>query len=235
MSLNKTQLDALIDRNCKSNTVSYPVADKTADENLALDYIYSKIFEVDGIWQFDDSNHTDSPIVTSDLVAGTRKYNFTSDSSGNLLIDIFKVMVKDSSGIYYEIFPVDVQSQSAMQSFYDGNDKQGLPTRYDKTGNGIFLDLIPSYNSVAGLKIYINREGSYFTAGDTTKKAGFAGLYHEYLALRPSYQYAYRNSLPNVILLRDEMLKMEEQIMSHYQKRNKDEKKIIRPRYRSPQ
>ena len=234
MSLNKTQLDALIDRNCKSNTVSYPVADKTADENLALDYIYSKIFEVDGIWQFDDSNHTDYPIITTNLVQGQRDYSFVSDENGNLILDIFKVMVKDVSGIYYEIYPVDVQSQSGTEGFYDGENTQSTPFRYDKTANGIFLDSVPSYDSASGLKIYINREGSYFTEQDTTKKAGFAGLYHEYLALRPSYQYAYRNSLPNVALLRDEMLKMEEQILNHYQKRSRDEKKIIRPVYRSP-
>lgn len=229
MSLNKTQIDALIDRNCKSNSVSYSTADKTADENLAIDFVYATIFAAGGTWQFDDSNHTDYPIITTNLVSSQRDYAFTTDENGNLILDIYKVMVKDSSGIYHEIDPVDVQSEADMDSFYDGQNVTGTPTRYDKTANGIFLDKIPSYNSTDGLKIYINREGSHFLTTDTTKMPGFAGLYHEYVALRPSYQYAYRNGLPNTLLLQNEMITMERKIEEHYGKRERDIKRRLVP------
>ena len=227
MSINKLQIDALIDRNCKSNPQSYPIADKTIDENLALDFIYATIFSSAGKWQFDDSNHQDFPIITTNLVANQRDYSFVADQQGNLILEIFKVMIKGENGIYYEIKPVDQQSDKGMESFYSGLNATGMPSRYDKTANGIFLDCIPSYNSFGGIKIFISREGSYFLVTDTTKKPGFAGLFHEYLALRPSYQYAYRNSLSNVALLREEMLKMEANIKKHYSDRSKDEQLII--------
>jgi hypothetical protein len=97
-----------------------------------------------------------------------------------------------------------------------------------KNANGIFLDPIPNYNRTGGIKVYISREGSYFTTSDTTKKPGFAGLFHEYLALRPSYQYAFRNSLDNRNILKAEMQEMEMAIMEYYKLREKDVKKTMR-------
>jgi hypothetical protein len=230
MSLNFTQIQALIDRNCKSSSVSYTVADKTADINLALDKALSIIFTSSGKWQFDDSNQTDYPFITTDLTANKRDYTFTTDGSGNLILDIYKVMVKDpTSGYFFEILPVDQQSDEYTQGFWSGQNSTGTPYRYDKTANGIFLDALPGYTSSGGLKVFINREGSYFTTSDTTKKPGFAGLFHEYLALRPSYMYAYRNSLPNANLLQNEMLLMEAAMKNYYSDRGKDENPKITP------
>lgn len=222
MSLTFTQITALIDRNCKSNTTSYSLADKTADINLALDSVWARIFRAGGTWQYDDSNQTDYPIITTNLVAGQRDYAFVTDEQGNLILDIYKVVIAQPDGTYKEIFPVDIQSEKDTAGFYDGNDTQGTPTQYDKTANAIFLNDIPSYSSTNGLKVYINREGSYFTTSDTTKKAGFAGSFHEYLAVRPSYQYAYRNSLKNATALFNEMLRLENAIDTYYGFRQRD-------------
>jgi hypothetical protein len=225
MSANFNNIVSLINSNTKANSSSYPIAEKVIDINLALDKVWDIILPNMGTWQLDDSNQTDYPIITTDLVSGQRDYSFVTDEQGNLILDIYKVMIADENGVYSEIFPVDVQSQSETSGFYDGQNKTGKPSRYDKTANGIFLDLIPSYNYTNGLKIYINREASYFTVADTTKKPGFAGIYHEYLALRPSYQYAYRNNLANVQRLENEMVKMRQAIIDYYGTREKDVKK----------
>ena len=227
MSLTKTQIDALIDRNCKTNSVSYEIADKTADENLALDYIYAKIFAVGGTWQFDDSNHTDNPSIKTNLNAGQRQYTFTTDEQGNLVLEIFKVMVMNQNDVYEEVYPVDKELGEGMESFFDGRNIQGSVYRYNKIANGIELDQIPSYSKVKGIKIFINREASYFLSSDTTKKPGFAGIFHEYIALRPSYQYAYRNDLKNAAALEKEMYKFEDMISKHYRDRAKDEELVL--------
>ena len=219
----------MIDETVSSNSVSYPIEQKTRDINLALDKVFSLIFEVGGTWQFDDSNHTDYPIITTNIVSGQRDYSFTVDGSGNLVLDIYKVMVADSNGIFFEVFPTDQQGNTPL-SMTDGQNTQGSVLTYDKTGNGIFLDLIPNYNRTGGLKVWINRTGSYFTTSDTTKKPGFAGLFHEYLVLRPSYQYAYRKGLSNVNILKNEMLEMENAIMEHYKSRERDVTKTLRGR-----
>ena len=225
---NNAGIVQLIDSNIKTNRVSYSLKDITRDVNLALDYIYATIFDCGGTWQFDDSNHTDYPIITTSLASGTRDYPFVLDEQGNFILDIYRVMVKDQAGIYHEIYPVDMQSETDMQSFYNGINTTGVPTRYDKTANGILLDVIPSYNSSEGLKVFINRSGSYFSSTDTTKKPGFSALFHEYLALRPSYQYAFRNSLKNAGAIQNEMLLMEEKIKKHYGKRERDIKRQLK-------
>lgn len=229
MSLTFSQILSNIDRNCKSTTSSYSLADKTADINLALDFVWATIFKAGGTWQYDDSNQSDYPIITTNLVAGQRDYAFVTDEQGNLILDIYKVLIAQPNGTFKEITPVDVQSEKDVVGFYDGRDIQGTPNKYDKTANAIFLDAIPSYTITNGLKVYINREGSYFTTADTTKKAGFAGLFHEFLALRPSYQYAYRNSLPNRDVLLAEMLRMEQAIKDYYGNRQRDVRKKMSP------
>ena len=217
-----------------ADTTRYPLAEVVRDVNSALDKVFSLIFKSDGRWQFDDSNQTDYPIITTNLVSGQRDYSFSTDQTGNLILDIYKVQVKVSaSGPYRDIYPVDqqrftlqgdnnIQAGVAPTTMTDGNNGGGVPTCYDKTGNGIFLDLIPNYNATAGLRVFINREGSYFSASDTTKKPGFAGLFHEYLALRPAYQFAYRKGLQNMNSLHDEMLRMEMEIIKYYGNREKD-------------
>lgn len=222
-----------IERNCGFNDGgisgnSTLLAQFTGDINAALDEVLSLIFEVGGTWQFDDSNHsTNYPIITTDIVSGQRDYSFISDGSGNLILEIYKVFVADVNGLFKEILPVDVAA-GAPANYYDGQNTQGDPISYDKLGNGIFLDPIPNYNRTAGLKLYINREASYFSTSDTTKKAGFAGLFHEYLALRPSYYYCFRNQVPVYRQLREEMENMKQAIMDYYKSREKDVVKTLR-------
>lgn len=224
---NKKGIVETIDRNCKSNSVSYLLVDKAADVNLALDKAFSLIFQASGRWQFDDSNHTKYPTISTNLASGQRDYSFTTDEQGNLILDIYKVMIKGEDGFYHEIRPVDTQSDEGTESLYDGVNSTGTPYRYDKTANGIFLDPLPSYSATLGVKVFINREGSYFTASDTTKTPGFAGLFHEYLALRPSYFYAMRNGLSNAVALQNEMLQMEKDMKKHYRDRSRDEQFVI--------
>jgi len=245
MSLNALQLVTLIDDNCGTTSTSYPTAKKVVDINLALDKFMSIALPASGIWHLDDSNHTDYPILTTNLVSGQRDYSFTVDENDNLILEIYRVMVADEDGVFYDITQID-QNQSNAQSLsmVDGQDTEGAITKYNKTANGIFLDAIPNYSKTGGLKVFIDREASYFTALDTfytTKKPGFAGILHEYLAIRPSYYFALRKGLKNATALGNELLKYEGDerlgipgsIGEFYSKRNKDQKNQIIPKYRS--
>ena len=221
------------------------LAQFTDDVNSALDKVLSIIFQSDGTWQFDDSGHTDYPIITTDLVSGQRDYSFVSDENGNLILDIYKVLIKTPEGVFNDMDSVDVQTDASRQNtergsgrtgltndlspFYDGRDAGGTPYRYDKTANAIFLDPIPDYNSTGGLKIYINREGSYFSTSDTTKKPGFAGLFHKYLIIEPSANYAAINTLSNAVALNNQRIEMEKAIEEYYSKRNQDVQKRFIP------
>lgn len=201
--------------------------------NRALDQALTLIFVADGTWQFDDSNHTDYPIITTNLVANQRDYAFTSDENGNLILEIAKVLVKDSGGEYRELTSKDAQSDRDTKGYWDGNESTGSPQSYDKTANSIFLDPVPPANVTNGLKIYISREGSYFSTSDTTKKPGFAGIFHDYLVVRPAFDYAIENSFANAGGLQIRVQEMEQKMGEYYSRRNQDEPKRMMANYQN--
>lgn len=238
-STNKSGIVDLIYSLTGADTSSYPLTEVVRDVNLALDRAWSLILPASGTWTLDDSNQSDYPIITTNIVSGQRDYSFVTDESGNLILDVYKVQVKTPNGNYKEIWPVSQHKQSDYptgdlniragvppSTFTDGLNTQGIPSCYDKTANGIFLDLIPNYNSTDGLRVYINREPSYFLTSDTTKKPGFAGIFHEYLALRPAFQYSVRKNLQQAVGIQSQMLLMERELVAYYGKRQKD----VRPR-----
>lgn len=167
----------------------------TADVNVAMDDFVALAIRSSGTWQFDDSNQSDYPIITTDLKAGQRDYTFTTDGSGNLILEIYRVFIKNQAGVYQEVYPIDAQSDANTQSLTDGRETQGTPYRYDKTANGFFVDPVPSYDSTAGVKAYINREATYFASIDTTKKPGVPGIFHKYFYLKAAYAYAARKGM----------------------------------------
>ncbi len=197
--------------------------------NLGLDDAWSVILQSTGKWHMDDSNFSDYPMITTNLVSGQRDYSFVSDGSGNIILEIYRVMVADPSGTYHEIYPVDqfqtTEKTASLENtdpMYNGLNASGTPTRYSKTGNGIFLDVIPNYNGVNGLKVFIDREASYFTSSDTTKKAGFAGIFHQYLAVFASEFYAGIKTLTNLKKLTADKIQMRRDIQEYYARRDKD-------------
>lgn len=191
--------------------------------NLGLAEAWAIIFGSNNTWQWDDTNHTaDYPIITTNIVSGQRDYAFLTDNTGNLILDIYRVMRKNNDGVYEEIFPVDVQSDPQTEEFYDGLDVGGIPDKYDKTANGIFLSPIPNYNSTDGLKVYINREGSFFASTDTSKKPGFAGIFHEYPVLCAKYKYAVANGMANKNDFYEQKQIMAAQMKKYYARRDRD-------------
>lgn len=233
----------LIDSNCGTNSTSYTLKDKARDVNLAALRLQMLAIQAEGRFQVDDINHTKDPALTADLISGQRDYHFTKDEQSNYILDIYKVMVKDNAGIWQELKQIDQQSPTSgmnpLWGMLSGQDIGGTPDKYDKSWNGIFLEPVPNYSwrtaneGEQGLKLWVNREHSYFVSTDTTKVLGFGHAFHEYLALRPSYMYAYRKGLANKKDLQLEVIRMEDEIEEYFSKRAKDEPTKIIPVYRS--
>lgn len=227
MSLTFSDIASIIDDNVGTNSTSFSLASKARYVNLGIDNLLLMLFGegAGGKWQLDDCNHSHYPIITTDLVASQRDYAFTTDEDSSLILDIYKVQVKDASGVYHDLIPVDIQGSDAPTTMTDGQDSTGTPTHYDKTGNGIFLDLIPSYSSTNGLRIFINREAHYFLSTDTTQKWGYTGIWHEYLVLYASYQWARAKTLNNREVLKRDLTEMEDKIRKHAGTRERDVKR----------
>jgi hypothetical protein len=193
--------------------------------NSALDDAFAIALKSTG-WNVDDLNHTHDPFITTNLVSGQRDYHFTTDEEGSLILGIWRVMVADSTGVFYQLKKADMQVDPP-QTMIDGQNSTGTPTQYDLTGNGIFLDLIPNYSKTNGLKIFIDREPTYFVVGDTTKIAGIDGLCQDYLWLKPAYEYARAKGLQNVERLYRDMLSAEQDIYDRYGLKERDKPKRL--------
>ena len=204
---------------------SYPLATKTRDINNAFSNFISIAIRACGMWQIDDTNQTDFPIVTFDIVSGQDNYAFDRDGSTptNQILELHKLRVKDTNGKWFETEQIDRASFDISQF----QDVTGVPMYHDVTANAIILYPTPNYNSDEGGEMYVSRMPTRFTTSDTTKKAGVPEMFHEYLAIRPAYFYSLANGLKQVTGIGNEMLRMEEKIKSYYTSRNKDQRNVL--------
>lgn len=220
-----------IDFNCDTDATLFPVAQKVRSVNRWYDKAVSIILDSDGRWQFDDTNATDLPIATTTLVSGQQDY--TLDTT---FLRILRVEVLNVNGIWTKLDPLD-QADIYNQGLVEFLKTAGLPKFYDVQGQSIFLYPKPdagiSVTLAAGLKVYTQRNVSYFVAGDTTKVPGFASLYHRYLALGPSYDWCVKKQLPQKNDIKAQLDTMEEDMRNFFSTRNKDEKIQLRAKKHS--
>lgn len=204
--------------------------------NQAMDDYFEIGLTSSGVWQLDDSNQTDYNIIKTNIVSGQRDYAFTTDGSGNLILDIYKVSILPSStsSVYVDIDSID-EFNTVGNSIVSEASTTGTPYSYSKLANAIFLEPKPNYNATNGIKIFINREATRFTVDNTTKKPGVPGLHHRYFVVKPSLIFAKRNGLTTKSDLASEVLSYEGdkdrglqgKISRHFAKRDKDTRKIM--------
>lgn len=206
-----------------ATTSSYPLATKTRDINNAFANFMSIAIKSCGKWQVDDTNQTDYPIVTFDLVSGQDNYAFNLDENSNQILELHKVRTKDASGQWFETEQIDRREFDISQF----QNVTGVPQYHDVTSNGIIYYPTPNYSSTGGGELYVSRTPSYFTSTDTTKKPGIPDMFHEYLAIRPAYFYSLVNGLKQATGLGNEMLRMEKSIEKYYSERNTDQRNIL--------
>lgn len=196
----------------------------TALSNRALDSVVTTILEADDRWQYDDTNNTDYPIATTNLVLGQRDYVLSVSH-----LKILRVEMKDTNGDWKVLSPFDLRDVGIARDEFMEQD--ATPMYYDKLGNSLFLYPAPDYNSTGGLRVYFQREPNYFVSTDTTKAPGFVTTLHRLVPMKACYDYAIANNLTDKItVLSAEILKKESEIKTFYGRRNKDEKLIITTR-----
>ena len=203
---------------------TYDIKHKTRNVNRAYDRVVSLILQADSRWEWEDTNKTDLPIATTDLVAGQRDYGIDIT-----FLRITKLLVKDRAGNWQILIPVDENDPEGRDIIEE--EEEGVPQKYIKKANSIFLDPKPNYSSTAGLKIHFQRNADYFTSDDTSKKPGFAEPFHRLLSLYAAYDWCLANNLAGrIAILANEIAKMEAALIEFYSSRARDEKPRIRLR-----
>lgn len=202
--------------------------DFNARINRAYDKLATLIMSCDGRWQFDDTNYTDLPIGSTNIVSGQQDYSFDVE-----YLDVLKVVLQDSAGIKYILIPIDINDPIALPYLIQPSTIQGIPAYYDKLGGSILLYPTPNYSRTLALTVYYQRKPSYFVYTDTTKPVGISSIFHRYLSLEASSDYAISKGLSTKNDLAERVKEMEANIEDFYSKRSKDEQKFIRPAFRS--
>lgn len=196
----------------------------TARINRRQDRFIALAFEADGTWQYDDSNYTDFPTATTNIISGQRDYTFDLT-----MLEIEKVMIYPSSTAtaYVPLTTVDIREAVYVPVALNNPTNVGAPYQYDKTGNSVILDPSPNYSIAAGLKVIFKRGPSYFLSTDTTKVPGFPSIFHNYLSRGAALDYAIDRNMPIAANLAAQVAEIERQIGIFYGRRAADEKKVI--------
>jgi hypothetical protein len=207
-----------------TNSTSFPAANMVIEINNALDRVVSLILHSDGRWAYDDSNNTDLPITTTDLVQNQQDYSLSVAH-----LEIARAEVQDSNGNWLKLEPLDL-TDVFNQSLTDFLKTASLPVYYDKIGTSVFLYPKPNYAQTASLKLWIDRGPNYFVSSDTTKVPGFNALYHELCALWPAYNFALANGRSNATQLLAAITAKEDSLKEDYALRAKDDHPRLKAR-----
>jgi len=184
-SVTKNGLVEDIDFLCGTTSASYPLVDKTRNINQAYHDVARLIWEVADGWQYDDSNKTDLPIATTNLVHSQPDYELPSTCQR-----VQRVEVLDVDGDWRVLKQIDIHDLSVAVGEYLETD--GLPTHYDLYGRSLELFPEPSSAYVTltnGLKVFFDRDVTEFTTASTTAEPGFAKPFHRILSLSASLDF----------------------------------------------
>ncbi len=187
-------------------------ADRLAIFTNFIDEAYSKYailaLQSDNSWQFDDSNYTDFPIATTDLVANQPDYTLATE---HIIID--QVEILDTTGTIWRALPeIDerqfTEYQRSLSQF--NNNVPGQPIYHAKIGASIYLFPTPIYSVTNGVKVRFKRAPDFFVVGDTTKEPGFTSLHHTYLSDYATWRYSFSRGMPMYARYQDLVVRWEQ-------------------------
>lgn len=212
-----------------ADTTSYTAATLLRRINQAYEEVIGWLINSDGLWQWDDSNYTDFPIGTYTLVNGQAKYSFNDK-----FLQLEEVQIMDNAGIYRIIQPIDQKESSDIYPLEETYKTSGRPLAYDKISDDT-IKLFPapdngvSVTLAAGLKIKFKRTASLYTSAEVstgTKEPGFASPWHIILSYMAALPFALNYKKDRVPLLEAKIQQMKKELMDHYGRRSKDERKV---------
>lgn len=205
-----------------TNATSVPAATAVILANNALEHIEALINNSDERWVFDDTNNTDYPIATTNLVSNQQDYPLATTQ-----LSIDRVEMLDPTGLNWLLLKPFGQHDIRFQALGQFLKTPATPLMYDKLADSIFLYPIPNYSMSAGLKIYFTRTPVYFVSTDTTKTPGFNPLYHDLISYWMAYEFAMANGKNNATQLWQAIQLKEQSLYDFYGQRSRDE----RPRF----
>jgi len=218
-------------------------ADRLIAINKAYNDINILILQSEDEWDFDDKNRTlNFPILTTSLTAGQQDYTLPSTISGQAsdISKLKRVEITYDGSNWYRANPLDINEydKAVSETTNISGDFVTTAPYYDLQYNSIFLYPIPSADSSAGLKIWVNRSLTEFTSDDlgtnpTTTRPGFDRQFHDMVALKPSIDWlnVKTENFATADRLKREYQEMEVKLLNYYGSKQKDRNYMFKAEY----
>jgi len=171
--------------------------------NDGFDNLAPYLYSFSNYLKWDDTNQTDLPIATVNLVSGQSDYKIAQDDNSLDILNITNVRIYSSATatLYVDLEEMTVDDYRAVEAMSPNTTSTGLPSHFLKRGNVIFLYPQPNYSATNGIKLFFEREASYFASTDTSKEPGIPRPFHALLPLYASYNWLLVNKPDNGTLI----------------------------------
>lgn len=167
----------------------------TARINSAFEKIMPILLSYSDNIRWDDTNHTDRPIGTINLVSGQSDYTVTTDANSLDILNLLNVRILPSATDtdYRELERLTMDDERVLSAMSPNSNDTGIPYAFVENGNNLFLYPEPNYSATNGIQLFFAREQSYFASTDTTKEPGIPKPFHELLALYAALDWSIVN------------------------------------------
>lgn len=182
--------------------------------NTTLRTLWFRIWNITGNWLYDDSNQTNLPQATADLVEDQRTYALPGGG-----YTILRAEFQNSGGVWQEITPLSMQRiPRAIPEFRKAS---GTPRYYRLTDDTLELFPASNYSKDASLKLYFDRGSVAFVSTDITQEPGFITEFHDLVPLGASIEWLTPNNPEHPSLGKYELKfeKKSKQLEEYYGKR----------------
>jgi hypothetical protein len=175
----------------------------TSRVNQAFDRLSPLLYSWSDYLKWDDTNNTDLPSATFNIVSGQADYVFSEDDNSLDILNIVAVRILPSGDAtaYTDLRMIDMGDPRAVDAIAPNSNETGVPDVVLKRGNTLHFNPIPNYDATAGGKILFERETSYFAASDTVKERGIPKPFHGLLPLYASHDWLVVNKPANQMLI----------------------------------
>lgn len=171
-------------------------------------------------WDFDDSNQTNYPILTNNLVSGQQDYRLPTTS-----LQLKRVEITYDGTNWFKVTRFDIGTRKEPSASNAISDFAKSSPYYDVQFGSLFIYPIPDANVSNGIKVWIDRQPTEFTSADLTAgtaSPGFDSLFHQLLAYGASYDYALAKNLTNREALKRAVDEMTVSLQNYYGRKIED-------------
>lgn len=235
-----SDINSYVSFRASTDTTNYSAANRLISTNRWYHKIVTMILDSQDEWDWDDSNQTDYPIATTNLVASQQDYSFPGSLK---ILKIKRVEVTYDGTNWRKAEPIDVSEIGfATDTTSITNNFSTDQPYYDTDSTAIKLYPIPTANRTSGLKIWFQREPAEFTSAEVTtgtKEPGFDEPFHVMIALGMIYDWcsAKGGSSPVLLSLKtdvaNELTEYEQRLRRHYGAKQQDRTYILGSVYNS--